>query len=185
MPAAAMSASLYPPLSEHLSRSIGGGDEAEARALDRVLRETALLEVRARLGTALAQELALAELEEVVKQIGAAVAWRSALDRRRVHASASREVLDRADELFAARNGAAADVCRPERRLAAVDEEAARRRPVRDDALGPNAEPGVRVLLVGRDPAPRVATPPELGERLVETFAKARAEQNRCRSRSR
>ena len=45
------------------------------------LREAAALEVGPRLGAALARELALAELEEVVKQVGAAVARRGALDR--------------------------------------------------------------------------------------------------------
>jgi hypothetical protein len=66
---------------------------------------------------------------------------------------AGSEVGHGADELGAVRDGAAVDVGGPERGLAAMDEEAARRRSVRDDALGADAEPGVRVFLVGGDPA--------------------------------
>jgi hypothetical protein len=55
-----------------------------------------------------------------------------------------------------------------------VDEEAARRRSVCDHALRAHAEPRVRVLLVSRDPAARVAAPAELGERLVEALRECR-----------
>jgi len=130
---------------------MGSWDEAEPRTLDHVLRETASLEVRARLDTGLARELGLAKLEEVLKQIGTPVTRDSSLDRAGIDASSSREVFDHTDELFAARNGAAADVGRPERRLTAVDEKATRCRPVRHDTLSPNAESGVCVLLAGGD----------------------------------
>jgi hypothetical protein len=51
-----------------------------------------------------------------------------------------------------------------------VDEEAARRRPVRDNALGAHAQGSVRVLLVRGYPAVGVAAPAELGESLVEAL---------------
>ena len=106
------------------------------------------------------------------KKVSSSSARRSrgacALDRSRIDSGALGEVPDGADELLAAGNGAVADVGGPEHRLAAMDEEAARRWPVRDDALGADAEPGVRVLLVRGDPAAGVAAPAELRERLVE-----------------
>ena len=49
-----------------------------------------------------------------------------------------------------------------------MDEEAARGGPVRDDALGADAEASVGVLLIGGDPASRIATPAELGKCVVE-----------------
>ena len=55
-----------------------------------------------------------------------------------------------------------------------MDEEAARCRSVSDDALGAHAEPGMRVLLVGRDPAARVAAPAELGKGMVEVLREGR-----------
>jgi hypothetical protein len=84
-----------------------------------------------------------------------------------------RKFADRAHEVGASRNGAAVDVRGPKHRLAAVDEEAARRRSVRDDPLCAHAEPGVRVLLVRRDPAARVAAPAELGEGVVEAVGQS------------
>jgi hypothetical protein len=55
-----------------------------------------------------------------------------------------------------------------------VDQEAARRRPVCDDALGTNTESGMRVLLVGGHPSVGVTAPAELGERAIETLGKDR-----------
>src|SRR5262249_38910216 len=80
----------------------------------------------------------------------------------------------RTDEIDAARDGAAVHVGGPKDRLAAVDKEAARRRAMSDDALGTHAKSGVRGLLVGSDPAVRVARPGELGEGLVEALDEGR-----------
>lgn len=49
-----------------------------------------------------------------------------------------------------------------------MDEEAARRRTVRNHALGANAQAAVRVLLVRGDPSVAVTTPAKLGEGLIE-----------------
>ena len=78
--------------------------------------------------------------------------------------------LDSADELLAEWDGAAVEVGGPEHRFAAVDEEAARRGSVGDDAPCADAESCVGELLVGGDPAARVALPAEFGECLVESL---------------
>ena len=96
--------------------------------------------------------------------------WRSVVDGGRVDAGALGEFFDRADELLAEGDGAAVEVGGPEHRFAAVDEEAARRGSVGNDALGADAESCVGELLVGGDPAARVAPPAEFGECLVESL---------------
>lgn len=55
-----------------------------------------------------------------------------------------------------------------------MDQKTARSWPVRDDAVGSNAEHAVRHLLVGCDPAVRVPPPPELGKHTLEPLGKRR-----------
>jgi hypothetical protein len=116
----------------------------------------------------IADEFAFARFKERLEQFSSAVARRRVVDGGRVDAGTLCEVLNCSDELFSEGDGAAVEVGGPERRFAAVDEEAAGRWSVGDDALGADAEAGVGELFVGRHPAARVAPPAELGERLVE-----------------
>ena len=55
-----------------------------------------------------------------------------------------------------------------------MDEKAARRRPVRHDTLGTNAQAAMGVLLVRGHPAVGVTAPAELGEGLVKPLGQGR-----------
>jgi hypothetical protein len=70
--------------------------------------------------------------------------------------------------------GARVHVGGPERRLAAVDEEAPGRGAVGDHPLGADAEDAVGRLLVRSHPAEPVALPAELGEGLVQALLELR-----------
>lgn len=55
-----------------------------------------------------------------------------------------------------------------------MDEEARRRRPMRNDPLSANPESAVRELIVRRHPAQAITPPPDLRERPVESVRKRR-----------
>jgi hypothetical protein len=71
-------------------------------------------------------------------------------------------------------SGEAVQVGGPQDRLATVDKEPARRRPVLHDPVGPHAEHTVRELLIGRDPALPVTPPTKLREHRVEPLPRHR-----------
>jgi len=141
---------------------------AEPRVENRPGREAAPLEVFASLGAALARELAPGEHRHVVEWLGTPVARFRSIERGRGNACALGEIAHSSDEIAASRRDATVDVHAPQDGLAAVDQEPARRWPVRDDPVGPYAECPVCELLVAGDPAVPIALPAELRERRVE-----------------
>lgn len=128
------------------------GKEPETRVLDRRGGDPARLQVAARPPAPLAHELAPAERVDLLKELGFAVAGLRALERRGIHVGALGELLDGPHEVRSPRDDSTVDVGGPEGRLAAVDEEATRRRAVRHDARGAHAQAAVRVLLVRGHP---------------------------------
>src|SRR4051812_18528552 len=108
--------------------------------IDDVRRESAALQVIARGGPGPSPQLAAADVEERGQQFARSVSWLRPLQGRVVDARASCDPLHDGHERITAWDDAAVQVRRPERRIAAVNEEAARRGTVRDDALGAHAE---------------------------------------------
>jgi hypothetical protein len=90
------------------------------------------------------------------------------LDQRRVDSGPTRQLAHNRSEGISARDFSPVDVRSPEHCLTAVYQEPGRRIAVSDDAVGPDAEHPVGHLLVGRDPAPGISPPAELGESCVE-----------------
>lgn len=154
---------------EREPQSVGGWDDAEHGVADAVGRDAAVLEVVACGRAALAGEFAAGEDEGVVEQVGLAFGLgRGSVESLGVDPGSFGELADGVDEVAAAGGLAVVDVGRPEHRALAVDEEAARRVAVADDAVRAGAEGGVGELLVGGVPAARIGLPGELRERGVE-----------------
>jgi hypothetical protein len=79
------------------------------------------------------------ERVDLLEELRLPIARLRALERRRIEAGALGELLDRANEVTSPGHDSPVHIGSPERRLATMDEETARRQAVRDDALGTHA----------------------------------------------
>ena len=129
-----------------------------------------MLQIVPRAATAAAQQLFMTQLHEAIEQLGAPIRALSLLDGSWVDTGAACQFAHDPDEIRTTGTCPATQIDRPEGGIAAVDEEAARRRSVCDDSVGADAEQGMRVLLVRRDPAAGISAPTEFRECLIESL---------------
>jgi hypothetical protein len=143
--------------------------DAELGGVDALTWDAALLEVGAGGCAVVAGELAARDLERFVEETCAPLGrTRRPVEDAGVDAGALGQCAQGVDEVAPAGGLAVVEVGRPEHRALAVDQKAARRLAVADDAVGSSAQQRARVLGAGSDPAACVAAPAELGEGLVE-----------------
>src|SRR3954453_14927735 len=114
--------------------------------VDDLRRESAALQVLASDGAGLSPQLAAADVEERGEEFARPVSWLRPFQGRGVDARASRGLLYGGHDCITTRNHAPVQGRRPERRIAAMNEKAARCGAVRDNALGADAEHSMRHL---------------------------------------
>jgi hypothetical protein len=129
-----------------------------------------MLQIVPRAATTAAQQLFMTQLPEAIEQLSAPIRALSLLDGSWVDTSAACQFAHDPDEIRTTGTCPATQIDRPKGGIAAVDQETARRRSVCDDSIGADAEQGMRVLLVRRDPAAGISAPSELRECLIESF---------------